>query len=163
MHTVPGFLLLLTSVTAHSHSHCILSTVPAQTFMWPCWESNRGIDPAKNNSFFFSKSIFRQSSSWCGRVVENWWAAVSGCEAGRPGCPPGIWLCWLKLIGTEGTSFQEFPIWLFSLLFIALVFQAINGLKKNRTREPDAHNIFPKCTRKNRHGPRSLPLEEDRK
>lgn len=64
MHTVPGFLLLLTSVTAHSHSHCILSTVPAQTFMWPCWESNRGIDPAKNNSFFFP-------SQFSGRAVPD--------------------------------------------------------------------------------------------
>lgn len=50
MHAVPGFLLLV-SVTAHSHSHSILSIAPAQTFVQPCWESDRGIDPAKNNRF----------------------------------------------------------------------------------------------------------------
>lgn len=70
MHTVPGFLLL-GSGTAHSHSHCILSIVPAQTFMQPCWESNREIDPAKNNYFFFP-------SQFSGKGVPDvagWWKA----------------------------------------------------------------------------------------
>lgn len=70
MHTVPGFLL----VASHSHSHSNLSAGPAQTFVELCRESDRGIDPAKNN-FFFPKSVFRQSSSWCSSLAVGWWKA----------------------------------------------------------------------------------------
>lgn len=75
MHAVPGFLLLV-SVTAHSHSHSILSIAPAQTFVQPCWESDRGIDPAKNNLFFFF--FLYSPSQFSGRAVlavAGWWKA----------------------------------------------------------------------------------------
>lgn len=70
MHTVPGFLLLL-SVTTHSHSHSTLPIVPVQTFVQPCWASDRGIDPAKNN-FFFSPSQFSVRAA---PDVAGWWKA----------------------------------------------------------------------------------------
>lgn len=71
MHTVPGFFL----VTTHSHSHSNLSVVPAQTFVESCRKSDRGIDPAKNNFFFFL-------SQFSGRVVPDGSVAVGWWKSG---------------------------------------------------------------------------------
>lgn len=114
MHAVPGFLLLV-SVTAHSHSHSILSIAPAQTFVQPCWESDRGIDPAKNNRFvlffFYIPQVNFQAEQFLlwqgggklvGSRIRRW-----GWESSMPSWCPNIWLCWLKLIGTQGMSSQN--------------------------------------------------------
>lgn len=47
--------------------------------MQPHRVSDRGIDPAKKNNFFFSKSVFRQSSSL---VVGCWKAGAAGSGGG---------------------------------------------------------------------------------
>lgn len=77
VHTAPCILLLI-SVTAHSHSHSILSIVPAQTLVQQCWESDRGIDPAKNNNFYFSLSQF---SGRAAPDVAGWWWKAGGCRS----------------------------------------------------------------------------------
>lgn len=109
MHTVPGFLLVAT----HSHSHSNFSVGPAQIFVELCRESDRGIDQAKNNFFFFL-------SHFSGRAVPDaahlQWAGGKlvccrirrwGWESWTPSCHPSAWLCLLKLIGISGMSFQK--------------------------------------------------------
>lgn len=133
MLTVPGFLLLLRSVTARSHSHCILSTVPAQTFMWPYWESNRGIDPDKNNSAE-QFLMWQGGGKVVGSRIRMW-----GLESRMPS--------WHLIMLAQADrdiryKFSRISRLTIQLAFIALVFQEINGLKKNRTWELDAHNML---------------------
>lgn len=120
MHTVPGFYLL-ESATARSHSHSILSIVPAQTFVQPCWESDRGIDLAKNNFFFFQ--VNSQAELFLMWQHGRKWAAGSGGGAGREGHLSGT-----PASGYADLSWLGHEVWVFKSVTIVRILASFSNL-----------------------------------